>query len=451
MSGWRRIFTGSPQALLVVGFGALILIGAGLLMLPFAHLPGKVGPLDALFTATSAVCVTGLIVVDTGSDFTMFGQIVILLLIQAGGLGVMTFAAIAAMALSGRLSFRSQAALADAFFQRDMAFELKTLFWRIVRLTFAIEGVGVLALFVGFVQTHDPGEALFTSVFHSISAFCNAGFSLYQDSLIGFRGSMLLIWTVMALIVLGGIGHFVLVESWDRATRRRGSDQSVAPKWSFHFKVAVSVSCALLVFGFAALLILGMTPGEDSPGDRVMGALFQSVTARTAGFNTVDIGALPLGSLALLTMLMFVGGSPGSCAGGIKTTSLAIWLARLRCRLMGRSDTVLLGRNVPVDIVRRVSILVGMALLWNAFGVLLLSSTEHVPGIGLEDVLFEQISAFGTVGLSTGLTPNLSIAGRLWIILTMFVGRLGPLTLAVWMIPLRKEKITYPEGRVMIG
>lgn len=451
MKRWKQFFLESPQALMVTGFAGLIFMGAGLLLLPWAHVPGRVSPLNALFTSASAVCVTGLTVVETGSDYTLFGQIVILLLIQAGGLGVMTFAAIAALALSGRLSFRSQAVLADLFFQRDLAFEIKKLFKKIIIATFAIEGSGALIIFAGLAGRHAPAQAFFFSVFHSVSAFCNAGFSLYSDNLIGLRGNLPVIWTIMVLIVLGGIGYSILVEFWNRLTRSHEKDKNIAPKWSFHFRTAMLVTGALLLLGFVALLIAGMTPEEKHPGEYIMGALFQSVTSRTAGFNSVDIGKLPLGSLLFLTLLMFIGGSPGSCAGGVKTTSLAIWLARLRCRLSGRSDTVLLKRTVPVDIVRRVSILIGLALLWNGVGVLLLALSEHAPGVALEHLVFEQISAFGTVGLSTGLTPKLSAAGRAWIILTMYVGRLGPLTLAMWMIPLRKEKITYPEGRIMIG
>ncbi len=440
-----------PHALLIGGFALIIFVGTLLLMLPWAHHPGRVRLGDAFFTSASAVCVTGLIVVDTARDYTLFGQIIILLLIQTGGLGVMTFAAVAAMALGGRLSFRSQAILSDVFFQHDMAYELKKTFWVILKLTFVIEGLGVLLLYFGFSRQLGYSHAFFPALFHSISAFCNAGFSTFSDSLISCRQNMLVMFPLIALIVIGGIGHFVIVELWRRFRKSKANESEISLKLSFHSKIALWVSGLLLVLGFAAMLILGMTPEEKTTSDYVMASFFQSVTARTAGFNSVNFGMLPMGSLVFIMFLMIIGGSPGSCAGGVKTTSFAIWLARIRCRLIGRSDTILMGKTIPVDIVRRVSILIGLSLLWNGFGVLFLSATEKAPGIHLQDILFEQISAFGTVGLSTGLTPSLSAAGRLWIILSMFVGRLGPLTLAIWMIPLKKEKITYPEGRIMIG
>ncbi|RJO68786.1 MAG: ATPase [Myxococcales bacterium] len=449
MSGRRRILTGTPQALLVSSFAGLIGLGTLLLSLPWAHQPGKVGFLDAFFTATSAVCVTGLIVVDTGSDYTLFGQTVILFLIQAGGLGVMTFAALAALILGGRLSLASQAALSDTFLQRDAASEFLRLFLRMLKLVFVIESAGASLLFVFLLQDKPVPHALGSAVFHAVSAFCNAGFSIYSDNLMGINHNIGFIAVVMLLIVSGGLGHIVLAELWSLLQDRH---RESLRRFSHHTKIALGASILLIAGGVAGLLLFGLTPEERDLGERLWSALFQSVTARTAGFNTVDLGCLPLASLFFIMLFMFVGGSPGSCAGGIKTTTAAIWLARLKCRLLGRTDTVLLGRTVPIDIVRRVSVLVGLALLWNAFGTLyLLASERAIPGVGMEDLLFEQLSAFGTVGLSTGVTPQLSAAGRLWIILTMFVGRLGPLTLALWMIPMGQERIVYPDGKVMIG
>jgi trk system potassium uptake protein TrkH len=215
--------------------------------------------------------------------------------------------------------------------------------------------------------------------------------------------------------------------------------------------VALVTSGALVLAGFLLLLVFGLTPSEGPWTTRVGSALFQSVTARTAGFNTVDIAALPLASLMLMVLLMFVGGSPASCAGGIKTTTFALWLAKLWSLLRGGKWPRLFGRHIPGDTARRASMFLGLAAVWNAFGVFLLLATEGAPGLGLHDVVFEQVSAFGTVGLSTGLTPKLSAVGKLWIVATMFVGRLGPLTLAVWAFARRSPGVRYPEGRVMIG
>jgi trk system potassium uptake protein TrkH len=441
----------SPEGLLVGGFGGLIVLGTGLLLLPWSH-HGQIGPLDALFTATSAVCVTGLIVVDTGGDFTVIGQLVLLALIQAGGIGVMSFAAVAYQLLRRRLNLRAQAALANTMLQREAAAEFRDIFGRILRFVLLAESVGALLLFVGMLPAKGAAEAAYSAVFHAVSAFCNAGFSLYADSLIGFRGNALVLATVMALIVLGGIGHPVAIDVWQRFRPRRRSDGASLRRLTLSSRVAIWTNGALIVAGFALLWAFGPTANETTWLDRVGGALFQSITARTAGFNTVEIGDLGLAPQFLLVILMFIGGSPGSCAGGIKTTTFALWVAKLTSRLGGAKGPRLFGRYIPGEITRRVSTIIGLAMAWNLVGILLLLATEGSrPGVGMQDVVFEQISAFGTVGLSTGLTPELSVVGRLWIIVTMFVGRLGPLTLALSMFTRRQAKIQYPEGRIMIG
>lgn len=441
----------TPQSLLVSGFAVLILVGTLLLWLPIAHAQQSISLLDALFTATSAVCVTGLIVVDTGTDFTLFGQVVILLLIQAGGLGVMAFAAMAFDFLGRSLSLRAQSAFNESFFQMDAATGFRRRLLHIVKMVAGFEAVGALLLFLGFLQFHPPGRAAYTAVFHSISAFCNAGFSLYADSLIGFRASFMLISTVMLLIVLGGIGQPVLLELLERLLRRKPRVPR-PQRFSLHTQVVLWSSGALIVAGCLFLFATGLAPAEGSMWQRLSGALFQSVTARTAGFNTVDIGALPLASVLLICVLMFVGGSPGSCAGGVKTTTAVLWLAQFTSRIRGKKWPAVLGRHIPGELVRRASTLVGLAILWNLLGVLLLSITEGgAQSTLLRDILFEQLSAFGTVGLSTGLTPELSVGGRLWIILTMFVGRVGPLCLVVWAFQQRTPGVRLPEGKVMIG
>ncbi|HUU01055.1 MAG TPA: potassium transporter TrkG [Myxococcota bacterium] len=441
----------SPEGLLVGGFGALIALGTLLLCLPWAH-RGSVGFLDALFTATSAVCVTGLVVVDTGADYTAFGQIVILLLIQAGGIGVMSFAGLAFQLLGRRLSLRAQAALSSSMLQREVASEFRGIFKRVLYFVLTAETVGAVLLFVGMLPTKGAAHAAYSAVFHSISAFCNAGFSLYSDSLTGLRGNPLVITAVMILIVMGGIGHPVMVDVWRRLVPPNKGNGEGLRRITLSSRVALWTSALLVLSGFAFLLLFGLTSAESSWSDRMFGALFQSVTARTAGFNTVDIGSLGLAPLFLLVMLMFIGGSPGSCAGGIKTTTFALWFAKLRSRLRGDKSPRLFGRHISGEITRRVSMIIGLAVVWNLVGILLLLATEGSrPGVGMHEVVFEQISAFGTVGLSTGLTPKLSVVGQLWIIVTMFVGRLGPLTLALWMFTRKTPGVRYPEGRVMIG
>jgi trk system potassium uptake protein TrkH len=451
-----RVLLGLPESLLVVSFGGAILVGAFLLRLPWAQQGGRVNFLDALFTSTSAVCVTGLVVVNTGSDFTRFGQIVIMLLIQTGGLGIMTFAALMFQFLGRRMSLKTQALLHGSFFQEDIGIKFRAMFKRILWLTAVTEFLGAALLFFALgPRATRLGESVLSAIFHAVSAFCNAGFSLYDDNLVGLRHNYLFTVTIMVLIVIGGLGHTVVHEVWQRLEYRfsRGpSPQDIHSRLSVHSRVVLRVSGLLIVGGAAGLLVLGLTATETSWGGRLAAALFQSVTARTAGFNTVDIGLLPTSSLMLLVILMFIGGSPASCAGGIKTTAFAISWAELRARILGESEVRLLDRRIPTETLWRVSLLIRLALLWNIAGILLLLVTEGgQPGLGLEKVVFEQISAFGTVGLSTGITDKLSAPGKLWIIATMFVGRLGPLTMAMWFFTPKPGHVRHPEGRVMIG
>jgi len=443
-----------PQTLLIGGFAAVILAGTLLLRLPWSQTTGAVGFVDALFTSTSAVCVTGLVVVDTGTAFTPFGQVVIAALIQIGGLGIMTFAALAYLMLGRRLSLASQAALHDAFFQRDLGIEFKRKFLQILLITASIELAGILFIFLTLLWRQTPVfQALFSAFFHSISAFCNAGFSIYKDNLIGLRDSPVIMTTIMSLIVLGGLGHMVVFEVWHHGKNWffRANPSGPHPI-STHSRIVLRMTLALILIGWLGLVILGLTRDETTWGMKLSCALFQSITARTAGFNTVDLGIMPLASLLLLILLMFIGGSPGSCAGGVKTTALAISVAEFKAKLKGEDQVVMLDSRVSKPILDRTMVLIRLSILWNLLGVLLLLWTETGrPGVGFHDVLFEQISAFGTVGLSTGLTDKLTVFGRLWITATMFVGRLGPLTLAMGVIPAIKTHVKYPEGRIMIG
>jgi trk system potassium uptake protein TrkH len=443
-----------PQTLLIGGFAAVILVGTLFLLAPWSQTEGEVGFVDALFTATSAVCVTGLVVVDTGMAFTHFGQVVIVALIQIGGLGIMTFAALAYLMLGRRLSLASQAALHDAFFQRDLGIEFKQKFSQILLITASIELAGILCIFLALLWRQVPAsEALFSAFFHSISAFCNAGFSIYKDNLMGLRNSPVITTTIMSLIVLGGLGHMVIFEVWHHGRNRLLRPNPSGPHpISTHSRIVLRMTLALIVIGWLGLVILGLTKADTTWGMKLSSGLFQSITARTAGFNTVDIGSLPLASLLLLILLMFIGGSPGSCAGGVKTTGLAISLAEFKAKLKGEDQVIMLDRRVPKPILDRTMVLIRLSILWNLLGVLLLLYTEAGrQGVGFHDVLFEQISAFGTVGLSTGLTDKLTVIGRLWITATMFVGRLGPLTLAMGVLPAIHTHVKYPEGRIMIG
>jgi trk system potassium uptake protein len=450
--GLVRLFK-APETTLLGSFAVAILLGAFLLWLPSSHVDAPITFVDALFTSTSAVCVTGLTVVDTGTVFSRFGQVVIVALIQMGGLGIMTLAALASLVSGHRMSMQSQAVVSDTFFQRDAGAEFLSTLRTILVLTAAIECAGALVLFADLMLRDVPvASAAFSAVFHSVSAFCNAGFSIYRDNLIEVRDSSPFLLVIMALIVLGGLGYVVLNEIWTFFTGRLPSRHTApGPRFSLNSRVVLRVTPLLIVGGTLFIMGFGLTAQETSLYDMLMQSLFQSVTARTAGFNTVDCGKLPSASLFVLIMLMFIGGSPASCAGGVKTTTFAVWLARLRASLKGRKEVRLLDRSIPQDQLNRVDLLLGLAVFWNILGIMVLFNTEGRMNFAALDLIFEQVSAFGTVGLSTGVTPNLSTPGKLWLCATMYVGRLGPLTVALWMFSKTKVNVRYPKGTVMIG
>lgn len=435
---------------MVGGFAALILLGTLVLLLPWSRSAGPFDPVDALFISTSAVCVTGLSTVDFPVYFSGVGQGVVLLLIQIGGLGVMTGAALVYRAVGRRLSLRSQAALQDSLLQADDAHGFRRVFRSILVLVFTIEAVGFVVLFAGLLRDHGVRESFSSALFHAVSAFCNAGFSTYSDNLAGFQGRPLVLGAVMVLIVLGGLGGVVLVElrAWARAFL---TDRRRRPRLSMHTRTVLVTSAILIIGGTLLLLAFGLSPDEQTAAELVEGALFQSVTARTAGFNSIAIGALPEVSLLLLTGLMFIGGSPASCAGGVKTTTAAIWGAELWSALRRREETVIFGRAVPPVIIRRAMLLINLSIVFNVLGVLILMLLERGQETGPMAIVFEQVSAFGTVGLSTGITPLLSDPAKLWLVVTMFVGRLGPLVLAAFALRAHKANIHHATGKILLG
>ncbi len=442
-----------PQALPALGFAVVIAIGSVLLWLPWSHAAGSVSYLDALFTSTSAVCVTGLVTVNTATDFTPAGQVIILVLIQIGGLGVMVYAAMALSLLGRRISLRTQAALHESLFQKDEARNFKRLFRQIVGITFAVEAAGAVLMFFSLLPGRATASAAWQAVFHSISSFCNAGFSIFADNLVDVRSNHAFMAVVMVLIVMGGLGFLVLRELFGETLRIATRTSSSRPhRFSLHTNVVLRTSLGLIVGGMALILLFGLTGGEAGWGARAEAALFQSVSARTAGFNSVDIAALPIASLLALSGLMFIGGSPASAAGGIKTSTLAVMFARIRGYITGEDEARLMGRKIGRPIIRSAGLLLVLALTWNLIGILVLSHFEQGrPGIELQNLLFEQISAFGTVGLSADTTAGLTAVSKFWIVATMYVGRLGPLTLASLAIYRRTSNVSFPEGKVMIG
>jgi len=441
------------QALLLYYLGA-ILIGGLLLSLPLASTARPLSFLDALFTATSAQCVTGLVVVDTGSRLSWFGQLVVLILIQTGGLGITTFSVYLLSYIGGGMSLRGRQQIEQTLLPQPYA-SLHELIGKIFLLTIVIEGIGAALLAIRLVPRLGWGEGLWSALFHSVSAFCNAGFSLFSDSVIGFRADPLINLTLMGLITAGGLGFLVLQELLGLTRRHRKRH-----KMSLHTRM-VLITSASLTFGGAALLALLEWPGELqhlSAGEGFWMVLFQSVTARTAGFNSIDLNLLEVPSLALIMFLMFVGASPGSCGGGIKTTSFALIFAILHSRLKGEKHTNVFRRTIPDELATRALTLVLLSILVCAAAIFVLL-TVQVHGLpvaesrnALLDYAFECVSAFATVGLSLGVTAKLAPLGKGLIIALMFLGRVGVLTLAFAFIRRSKgRQVRYAEEQVMIG
>ncbi|MDW7711153.1 MAG: potassium transporter TrkG [Deferrisomatales bacterium] len=434
----------------------MILVGTFLLMTPAAAAGAPLGFVDALFTATSATCVTGLVVVDTGTALSPFGQAVVLVLIQVGGLGIMTYSSIFLLALGRRLSFRGEALLEDTIGRRERT-SVGQLVRDVVLFTLAIEAVAALLLAGAFARTLPAAEALYHGLFHSVSAFCNAGFSLYSASLTEHRGSWWVNGTVIGLVTLGGLGFVVLEDlkgAW--ADWRAGR----AVRLRLHSKVVLAGTLVLTVAGTAGIWLFerGNALTGLPPGEALLACLFQAVTPRTAGFNTLDYAGLTHTTLLLTLLLMFVGANPGSCGGGIKVTTAALVAALFRDRLLGRRRISLFRRTVPdPTVARAVTILLASFLFATAavFGLLALEvgPVPHTAAGGaFLDYFFEVVSAFGTVGLSTGVTPSLSPPGRLLLTAVMFAGRLGPLTLAM-AVGMREERdrVSYAQENLMVG
>lgn len=436
-----------------LGFLVFITIGTALLLLPWANASGQWGnPLVALFTATSAVCVTGLIVVDTGTYFSPLGQGIILALIQIGGLGYMTANTFLMLLLGRRLKLKHRVAIQQSMDHNELAGG-SSLIVSIIAMTMIIELTGMFVLYPTFQRDFGVGLGLWLSIFHSISAFNNAGFSLFADSVVGYALNPWVNFAITGLVILGGIGYQVIMELFLWARQQVQGDRR-RTNFSLNFKVAISTTLALLVVGTVAFFIIefnnAATLGNYAPHHKLLMAWFQSVIARTAGFNSIDIGAMGEASLFIMIALMFVGASPGSTGGGIKTTTLRILLACTRMVLQGKEDVLSYRRQIPPSrVLKAIAVVMGS-------GLLVLSATTLVsisnPTISFIDVLFESVSAFATVGLSTGITADLSDVGKYVIIITMYLGRLGILLfMAALLGDPKPTAIQYPEEDLLIG
>lgn len=422
-----------PGRLIALGFAAVILLGAVLLLLPVSvRADAVVTPIDALFTSTSAVCVTGLIAIDTADHFTFFGQVVVAGLIQIGGLGVTSVGVGLILAAGGRVSIKSRSLVKEAL-NVDSFQGMVRLIRAVLMMTLCFQGAGVILSFLVFSQDYAPLHALWISIFHSIAAFNNSGFDILGglQNLIPYRTNVLMNLTTSGLIICGGLGFLVMLDI-GRARSFR--------KLTFNSKVVITTTAALLVSG---TLLLKAT--QDMTW---MGAFFHSVSARTAGFSTYPIGEMTNAGLFVLILLMFIGASPGSTGGGIKTTTFFALMQQVRAVFTKRKPGGF-HRTLPASAIDKAAVIALLSLVVVCCGTFLLCVLE--PELDFMRLLFEEVSAFGTVGLSTGITPDLSTASKLVLIFTMYIGRLGAFTLfSIW-IDRPEPNVRYTEEMITIG
>jgi trk system potassium uptake protein len=436
----------------ISGFAALILAGAFLLWLPFSAAEKRLTFLDALFTSTSAVCVTGLASIDLGQDLTIPGQVVTLFLFQIGGLGIITFSTIFFVLMGRGISFKGREIVQSAFLhtpQRDLWAILKS----VLGFTLIFEAAGTLLLYFRFAGDFSPGRALYHALYNAVSAFNNCGYSLFSDSLMKYQGDWIVNFTVIGLLVAGGIGFIVQYEVLERLRGRQ-------KRLSVHSKIVLITTAILLLLGAVLFYLFEKNHilSDIPPDHRILASLFQSASPRTCGFNTVDIGALTNASILLIIVLMFIGASPGSTGGGVKTSSAALIFLLIWNRFHGREEVNVFNRTIPKEIVTRTVFIVFASAFSISIvtSVLLLSVADYLPAFQSRhlfiEYLFESVSAFGTVGLSMNLTPKLNEIQKVAIIVLMFAGRVGPLTLAFSLSRrAAKKTLTYAEEGIMVG
>lgn len=447
-----------PTQILVLGFMLLIAIGTLLLNLPIASKSGvSIGFIDALFTATSAVCVTGLVVVNTAAHWTVFGKAVILIMIQIGGLGFMTIATTLFMILGRKIGLKERMIIQEALNQYTLAGMVR-LIRNVVIGTLMIEGIGALLLAIKFVPIYGF-NGIFIGLFHSISAFCNAGFDILgKTSLVAYNGDVLINFTIMLLIILGGLGFTVWIDviKVSKNQYQKGwSFKHWFRKLSLHTKLVLVITVSLIVGGFIFFFAMegfnDQTLGTLSLKDKLLGALFQSVTTRTAGFNTMPLEHMTDASKFMSILFMFIGGSPAGTAGGVKTVTIGVIFIEVLSVVRAKQDTEAFGRRIPQSIVKRALAVIMISLMVVMTVTTILTLTE----VGsFMDILFEAVSGFATVGLTLGQTGKLTVVGKLIMSVTMFIGRLGPITMAVAFSLRNKKshtKIRKPEEKVMVG
>ncbi len=439
-----------PAQIMVLSFSGVILLGALILMLPISSQSREVTPfLDTLFTATSAVCVTGLVVVDTGTYWSVFGKTIILILIQIGGIGFMTMTTSLAIIMGKKIGLRNRMIMQEALNQFSLSGVIRLTKY-VIMITFFVELMGALLLSIRFIPDFGLKNGIYYSIFHAVSAFCNAGFDIMGGfkSLTDYATDPLVSMVVATLIIFGGLGFAVIAD----LTRFKG-----IRKMSLHSKLVLLVTISLIVFGFFSILLLEYnnpkTMGSFTWGEKFVASFFASVTPRTAGYNTLDLNGLTMPTRFITMILMFIGGSPGSTAGGLKTTTFGIMILYLIGIFKGSDEINFANRRISKDVANRTVAVIMISVIWVVSMTFLLAVFQ--PDMGLESLMFESLSAFGTVGLSLGITPYLSVMGKIILTIMMFFGRLGPLTIIVAMNnkanKTGKDLLRYPEGKIIVG
>ncbi|MEA5096656.1 MAG: TrkH family potassium uptake protein [Sedimentibacter saalensis] len=438
----------NPYMVFFLGFTTIILIGAILLTLPVASQNGRsVGFVNALFTATSAVCVTGLVVVNTASHWTVFGKTIIVMLIQVGGLGVMTMTALISFFIGKRMSLKTRVFIMEERNVDELQGVVR-LTKNILIFTFAIELIGAILFSFVFIRDYGIQKGIGFSVFHAVSSFCNAGFDLIGNSMINYVDNPVITLAVCGLIVIGGIGYYVF---WDVYETKKFH------MLTLHSKLVIVITATLLIGGTIMMFALEHnnpeTMGNLSLSGKIQAAIFQAVNPRTAGFNSIPTEKIRMSTAVFTIFLMFIGGSPASTAGGIKTTTFGVLIVSFYNLVKGKRDFEVFERRITPDTTIRAAAILMISLLLVIVVSFVLAITEEATGYDFLDMLFETVSAFATVGLSKGLTPYLSDAGKLILSLVMLIGRVGPMTVAYAFLKQNKNigNYTYPEGKVIIG
>lgn len=453
----RRKFRPTTTQMITLGFLAAILIGTGLLMLPFATVSGEeTSVLTALFTATTSICVTGLVVVDTYAHWTLFGQIIILLMIQIGGFGVITLYSLLMIALKKRFSLKTRVLIQD-YYNLDSIHGLIKFLLKVVKGTLIVEGIGAILYAVVFVPEFGL-RGIWIAIFNAISAFCNAGMDVIGNrSLIPYQSNLLINLLTMGLIILGGLGFVVWFDLGDQIKAwkvRKGNPFRILKRLGVHTKLVLWLTLFLILTGAALVLIFEwdnpQTLGELPVGQKILAAFFQSVTFRTAGFATIPQEGLTSSTCLLGCIYMFIGGSPVGTAGGIKTVTICVIVMNVISFIRNRTETVVLDRSVSLKLINKANAIATVHLAMTLILTIALMQTAKVP---LMSALYEMFSATGTVGLSRGLTATLSNAGRVLVIIGMFLGRIGPISMAVFFNVGRSDQndLKYASGHFIVG